>query len=294
MVHLFLRVLDCNIEVSCSDKETSNILASCYSAFLKPRDDCNPVVLKYRVTKSEETNSWSLETRSGVIECPRLSDLLYDFEKDMTISVQLIRNELLFVHGAVVADRNRCGIISGASGAGKSTLCWALCHEGFSYMSDELAPIRLADNHVEAYPHSLCMKNKPIGRYPLPIRYIDASTTLHVPVEEIPAKTVNNAVPLKFIVFLSGEDNSNQKPVINKIESGEGAARLYANSLNQLAHPRAGLLAVAELAQSIPCYSMRRVSVSKSTKLIASLIVDSNESKLAEDMPSSIVAHGLT
>ena len=160
-------------------------------------------------------------------------------------------------------------------------------------MSDELAPIRLTDNHVEAYPHSLCMKSKPIGRYPLPAGFVDASTTLHVPVEEIPAKTVNFPVPLRFIVFLAGEDDNNQKPFINKIEPGEAAARLYANSLNQLAHPRVGLSAVAELAQSIPCYAMHRGSITESTRLLGSLMSSNRRSKLTADASCLTTAHGL-
>ncbi|MFQ5567237.1 MAG: hypothetical protein ACE5EU_12865, partial [Paracoccaceae bacterium] len=152
----------------------------------------------------------------------------------MTISIQRIRNELLFVHGAVVTQGDRCNIISGASGSGKSTLCWALCHEGFGYLSDELAPVRLADKHVEAYPHALCLKGKPDDRYPLPAGVIDAGATLHVPVEQIPARTGRFPVPLGSIVFLTGEDDDRRKPLITRIEPGEAAARLYANSLNQL------------------------------------------------------------
>lgn len=62
------------------------------------------------------------------------------------------------VHAGVVALGDVCVVIPAVSGSGKSTLTAALVAEGFSYLSDELAPISDA-GQVVAYPKPIVVRN---------------------------------------------------------------------------------------------------------------------------------------
>ena len=59
------------------------------------------------------------------------------------------------------ADRLGHMWVLGKTGAGKSTTAWGLLHHGFSYLSDELAPIDLETLEVLPYRHALCLKRRP-------------------------------------------------------------------------------------------------------------------------------------
>jgi hypothetical protein len=59
------------------------------------------------------------------------------------------------LHAAVMARRDRAVIFMGPSGAGKSVLALTLCDRGWTYLSDEFAPL---DTHgrVVAVPRPVC------------------------------------------------------------------------------------------------------------------------------------------
>jgi hypothetical protein len=62
---------------------------------------------------------------------------------------------LAVLHGAVLARRNRAVICLGPSGAGKSVLALTLCDRGWTYLSDEFAPLD-AEGKVVAVPRPVC------------------------------------------------------------------------------------------------------------------------------------------
>jgi hypothetical protein len=59
------------------------------------------------------------------------------------------------LHGAVLARGDRAIICLGPSGAGKSVLALTLCERGWTYLSDEFAPLD-AEGHVVAVPRPVC------------------------------------------------------------------------------------------------------------------------------------------
>jgi hypothetical protein len=59
------------------------------------------------------------------------------------------------LHGAVLARHDRAVICLGPSGAGKSVLALRLCDRGWTYLSDEFAPLD-AQGNVVAVPRPVC------------------------------------------------------------------------------------------------------------------------------------------
>jgi hypothetical protein len=197
-------------------------------------------------------------------------ELLYAFEKHMTMEVQKLRQDLLFLHAAAL-ERNRCAVLLVApSGTGKSTTAWALIKSGFRYLSDELAPIALSTLQVHPYPHALCLKWEPPAPFSLPSETLRTSYTLHVPVDCFRDQVCDEGAPLAAIFFLR-YDPQIGAPQANPISRAEAAARIYSNALNLLAHPRYGLDAALEVVQQSRCFELFTGDLRKTCNLIESL-----------------------
>jgi hypothetical protein len=198
-----------------------------------------------------------------------VGEFLYVLEGDVTIALQRIRKDLYFLHAAVAEVDGRAFLLVAESGGGKSTTLWGLLHHGWGYLSDELAPIDLSSNKVHAYPRALCLKRPPPHPYPLPAATVETPWTFHVPVQLLPQVSPMESCPLVAVYFVKYcPDTSN--PAIREISAGEAGARLYANTLNQLAHANAGLDAAVGIARSIPSFALDSADLAATCALVSS------------------------
>jgi len=198
-------------------------------------------------------------------------DLIYFLEKDITVELQKIRKDLLFIHGAALEYENKACLIVAPSGSGKSTTTWALLHHGFRYLSDELSPINLSTMQVSAYPHALCLKSDPPKPYTLPENVIRTIATIHVPVEYLPAGICPEPVRLAAIFFLKYNPEL-KEPAIYAISAAEASARFYANALNPLAHPEGGIDAGISVVRHCKCFNVSSADLRKTADLIKSTL----------------------
>ena len=266
-----LRVLGCDVIVHSKDKTSFKLVCEGYSAFLTGSDIDPPNSLHFNISTSKANRGWLLQYQDSVNECQNDADLLYDFEKAMTLWIQKQRTDLFFIHAAALAIENRCAVISGASGSGKSTLAWFLSHKGFSYLSDELAPIHPDRMHVEAYPHALCLKTEPLSWPYLPESTIRTSATLHVPAHELPVYAANDPAYVGALIFIDSSRNG-ERLEYRAISGAEAAARLYANGLNQLAHVGEGLPAATQIAKNVSSVFLTGGSVEERGQVIRRLL----------------------
>jgi hypothetical protein len=198
-------------------------------------------------------------------------ELLYLLEKDLTVELQLLRRDLYFLHAAALATTDSAMLVVGASGAGKSTLCWALCHHGFRYLSDELAPIDLVRLDVHAYPHALCLKSAPPEPYVLPRSTLETACTLHVPASALPGG-VGDTAPLRAIFFLESDFSRPVEPAVRPLSAAAAGARLLANALNPLAHAADGLDPAIAIAQRVRRFELRPGDLERTCALVASTL----------------------
>jgi hypothetical protein len=264
---LYLRVLGVGIRVRCSDPYSYGLLQKGYSAFLTSANDAPD--LSYTVVP-QEPSSFEIALDGQPAETA-LDDyeLLYMFEKNMTMEVQKRRQDLLFMHAGAVEYDGRVLMLVAPSGSGKSTTTWALVNNGFHYLSDELAPIDLETLQVHLYPHALCLKAVPPEPFGLPEETLYTSYTIHVPVESFPGELCKKPVPLAAIFFLR-YDPQVQEPMAKPISKGEAGARIYSNALNLLAHSRYGLDAAVKVANHCECFELITSDLQKTCALIKS------------------------
>jgi hypothetical protein len=264
-------VFDRHIEVACGDPRIRDAIAANYAAFLCDDAGC-ATPLRYRVATDPSSGGFVLAAPG---EVPSLSssvaELVFDLEKALTIALQQQRPELLFLHAAALQREGRACLLAGESGSGKSTTCWGLLHHGFRYLSDELAPVDLGSGQVLAYPHALCLKQRPPAGYPLPADAVNLDTTIHVPVRSLPGGASISPCPLGAVIFVRHEAGLDA-PRSSEIGTAEAAARLYLCTLNALAHPARGLDAVLQVVGRVPCFSLRAADLHDTCELISRLV----------------------
>lgn len=264
--------MNISINLHCADSCIQSILTSNFGA-LKAQD-LSPDVksqIDYLI-ESEGDNLFDvMRSNETLIENADVYDLIYCLEKDITIEIQKIRKDLLFIHAAALEYNNKACMIVAPSGSGKSTTTWALLHHGFRYLSDELSPIDLSTMKVFAYPHALCLKSDPPMPYSLPEEVIRTTATIHIPVEYLPAKVCDTSVRLAAIFFLKYNPDL-EKPLIHEISAAEASARIYANALNLLAHPEQGIDAGISVAKNCKCFNVTSADLGKTTDLIKSTL----------------------
>lgn len=249
MRELRLEVLNQRVSFSTDDAEIADVLLDVFGAF---KTDFREVP-DLSLGAGRQGAGFRVRTGCGAVrDCPTLSDLVYVVDKDLTVEVQLRRPDLLFVHAAVL----RCGpdavMLAGDSGSGKSTTAWGLTRLGFAFMSDELAPIDPRTRVVEPYPRALGLKRVPAG-LELPPNARRLERTIHVPVAELGVPCVAGRAPLAKVFFVRHDPQAQAARVV-ALSPAETAARLYVLSLNALAHPAAGLDAVARVAAGVRGY----------------------------------------
>ena len=269
-LELQLRILKCDIAVRCRDETSSDLLRECYSAFLLPAETEFLAALAYDVSPAGNANGWKMRCEETAIHCHGSYDLIYEFEKDMTERVQLMRPDLFFIHGAALSVAERCVIISGESGSGKSSLAWFMSHNGYDYLSDELAPVDPNSLQVEPYPHALCLKDAPLSEPELPDSTRYTEVTIHVPAYELSTRATERPCPLGFLIFID-ESSKGRNLTLHAIGSAESAARLYSNGLNQLSHRGDGLPVVAGMAKRVTSYLMSGGTVEERAEAIQEL-----------------------
>ncbi len=268
---LTLSIFDHVVQVSCQNRAIFDLLANGYGSML--RQDGTRASLEYAVNENNERGEYCI-VRAG---CPPLlaiddGELIFLFEKDLTIELQRLRGDLYFVHAAALEFAGNGILLVAPSGQGKSTMTWGLLHHGFRYLSDELAPLNLRTMKVAPYPHALCLKREPPGTYPLPAQILRTSRTFHVPTPMLPNQTLSQPVPVTAMFFLEYSPKDQTGATLQSISKGEAATRLFAQALNPLAHTEDGLPAAIAIACKAACYKLRSADLRSSCDLVSDLV----------------------
>lgn len=255
-----LTVLDRNIQILCQDTEAHSLLVAHFGYIMTnlghPREILGSIDLTYTVGQHKQTAIFFI-IREGQrpLFAVNSGNFLSLFKKDMSIELQKLRSDLYFIPSAVLEFAGRACILVAASKSGKSMTAWALLHHGFRYLSDELGPLDLKTLEIYPYSHALCLENEPPDVYPLPERTFATSRTVHIPIEALADRTCESPVPLAAIFFMHDCPEATDASV-RSVSSAEGGVRLFANALNALAHPGAGLDDVLRIGTKSACFEL--------------------------------------
>jgi len=269
---LTLSIFDHVVQISCQNRAIFDLLANGYSSMLRQGGGAR-ANLEYTINENNGPGEYCI-VRAGCPPLPAIDDgeLIFLFEKDLTIELQRLRRDLYFVHAAALEISGNGILLVAPSGQGKSTLTWGLLHHGFRYLSDELAPLDLRTMKVAPYPHALCLKREPPEPYPLPAQIFRTSRTFHVPTPMLPNQTLSQPVPVTAMFFLEYSPKDQTGATLQSISKGEAASRLFAQALNPLAHMEDGLPAAIAIACNAACYKLRSADLRSSCDLVSDLV----------------------
>ena len=258
-------VLDVGVQVRCQDAEARDLLAVNFGAL--PTEPASRT-LGYTVERDVRSGAFFVQKEGAFcFHAPDPGTFVFLFEQDLVIQLQRIRRDLYFVHSAVLEDAGQAFMLAAPSGSGKSGTTWALLHQGFRYLSDELAPVDLVTLDVHPYPHALCVKRPPPPPYSLPRETVDASARLLVPPATFPHGHCASSRPVSAIFFLRYAPEM-PNPSVRPLGVAEAGARLFANALNPLAHPGAGLDGAISIAVRCARFELLTSDVSATCELV--------------------------
>jgi hypothetical protein len=266
-------VLGRGIAVQCRDDVSRTLLVRAYGQL---SGGLQAIDLSYTIDRSGESFLITRDGREPLVARNR-GEFLALFDEDLTIEVQKIRRELYFVHAAVIEFARKAFMLVGKSGSGKSTTTWALLHHGFRYVSDELGPVDLETLEVHAFHRALFLKTAPPAPYSLPEKSSDSCGSYYVPAGIFPARLGTRPAPLAALFFLRYHPGSSA-PSIRRISGAEGAARLYSNALNPLAHPEDGLDGAIRIASERPCFELLTADLTWTCALVKDTVGEVFES----------------
>jgi len=271
---LIFSIFSQRLKIRCDDNLLRALVLANYAAF---QEFDGKVDIEYTVSRPVSGGFFLYRGDDLLAEAQNDEAVQYSFlyalEKSIAIDLQYARADLYFIHAAALEHHGRVFMLVAASGTGKSTTAWALLQHGFHYMSDELAPIDPIGNVVHPYPHALCLKSEPPAPYQLPKNIVCTERTIHIPVETIPSLAIKHPRPLQAIFFLQRDANVSE-PSLKRLSAAEASTRLYANTLNALAHPYGGLDVAINIASSVPVFLLNAGDLRSTCDLVLTVADD--------------------
>ena len=262
-----LSVLGRGVAIQCRDEETRAVMIGAYGQLSgQPRT----IDLNYTVGRHGISFLISRESVEPFV-ARSWGEFLAAFDGDLSIELQKLRRDLYFVHAAVVEFAGQGLMLAAKSGSGKSTTTWALLHHGFRYSSDELGPVDLDTLEVYPFPRALSLKKAPPAPFGLSEPGVGDSERYYLRTSHFPAGHTNQPTPLAAIFFLRYSPEA-AAPSIRRISEAEGAARLYADSLNPLAHPANGLEGAIRIASKRACFELLTSDLTATCALITETV----------------------
>lgn len=131
------------------------------------------------------------------------------FFLEAMVYILLSQSDVVLVHAACVARRERGILLCGASGSGKSTLAYACARAGWEYLTDDGTALLQDSKNVEARAKQTTFRFRPetgalfpeLGRYPVTTPP-NQKPTIEVPVRDFPELATASRCYIDGIVFL--------------------------------------------------------------------------------------------
>ena len=193
------------------------------------------------VVRSEDTEAF---------RGPALRTTLYVVKRDILSRFVHSRPDLLWVHAGAVERADRSLLIAGEPGRGKSTLVTLLCKLGWSFLTDDSAPIRLVSREIVPFPQMPHRRIHP-GRHLAP----DEFGMLEREDVEIPTEGVRRT-PAVIGALVFPHYHAGVSSRLDRCTPGEAALEALRHCTNFPDHKEIAVAGMARLASLVPAYRL--------------------------------------
>lgn len=267
----------------CGDEAIASLVEVAFGALMVPSSSIHSEMTgRYEIERSNSNTADGFHVRDPDGVCAQLEDadaLLWHLDKTLTLALQHRRPELYFLHAAAVAFAGGVCVLPAPPGTGKSTLTLALLERGFTYLSDELAPIDITRGLVHHYAHAVNLKSPPPHPLRLPSGAIAIGRRFHVPTRFFRKAGVSEE-PLPLLAFVFPERSSESPTVCQRVTPSVAAVHLLANGLNAGAHRNDGLDVAVTLARRVPSFQINTRDLNTACTEIQTLMTALSQSTL--------------
>jgi hypothetical protein len=254
-----LRACGSTFHIECADEALAALVEVAFGGLKVPFSWAHSEkTARYLIERSISNTAYGFCVRDFDGVCAQVEDrdaLLWHLDKSLTLALQYRRPDLYFVHAAAVALAGGVSVLAAPPGTGKSTLTVGLLERGFTYLSDELAPIDVRRGLVHHYAHAVGLKSPPPDPLHLPQGTVAIGSRFHVPTSGLRVAGLSEE-PLPLVAFIFPERSSESPPRCRRISASVATVHLLANALNARAHSNDGLDAAVTLARLVPCFQI--------------------------------------
>ncbi len=186
----------------------------------------------------------------GTCPAATLSDMMSVLNRAVVRCFMRARTDLVWLHAAAVHRAGRALVLVGPWGRGKSTMSASLLELGWTYLSDDIAPIDPATLAVHPFPKTLRIR-EPAGRA------LDAGDVARLRKQAIPLRQTDIAAhptACGGVIFPRfGCDAPNR---LSPCRAPMAALELLPGCLSFAQHPEAALRLAGALAQAVPAFHL--------------------------------------
>lgn len=176
------------------------------------------------------------------------------------------RPDLLWLHAAAAARGSRAVVLSGAWGSGKSTLTAHLLQSGWTYLSDDIAPLNMDTGEVLPFPQT------PMRRR-VPTHEIPREQVPMLEKEEIPlAQQTISRVPCCIDALFLPHFDADTKAELAHIKGAQAVLLLVAQCLNFQDHQEKALAYLGQLCQKKSVFSLPYRDSTQAASLIEKIL----------------------
>jgi hypothetical protein len=256
MDDVFLSFADTVIAVRTDVRRISAFLRQTYALMLAQRAAGLPAA----VTVFRRQRGYTLSGR--VYRNATTASLRSHLNQAILAAFVAARKDLLWLHAGVVCRGEHALLIVAPSAQGKSTLVAHLCELGWTFMSDEAAPVAMASASVQAWPRSPVRRRHPgreLNKLEMGELERIAWTVPRSQLGRSPARISGIVVPQ----FVTGAT-----PALEPLSKGMASMALARNAINFRDHGDAALAFFARLVDEVPCLALAYENCEAAARLV--------------------------
>ncbi len=244
----------------------TELLAELWAPFVRVAQ--SPPAMEVVIEGTQEL--WSFRIDGGPPQpVPNGWELLDQIRHAMTERASELAPSFLVLHAGVVERDGRCVLIAGPSGVGKTTLTMALLGRGWSYMSDDIAPIDIATLEVAPFPKPLGVRSpegwtEVLEHWSPPEWLREPERTLAAPAHVLGAVSAYPAVARVVVLPDRAGDQGRLTPAEAVVRLGQYAGRM----------DRSLLPVLASLARAVPAHVIPARGVGEALARIQKVVED--------------------